>query len=87
MHADGNSGSESVTTPTSEDKAASKPQAPSAEGRKGGFLAATVEELKGRDVEFLDDITDMGYGLAIHLEMPGGVKTQLYQPHYEKRAR
>jgi preprotein translocase, SecE subunit, bacterial len=46
MHANGNSGSETVTTPTSEDKAASKPQAPSAEGRKGGFLAATVEELK-----------------------------------------
>lgn len=35
-----------MTTPTSEDTAARKPQAPSAEGQKGGFLAAAVEELK-----------------------------------------
>ena len=36
----------SVTTPTSEDTAATTPQAPSGESRKGGFLAATLEELK-----------------------------------------
>ena len=36
----------SVTTPTSEDTAATTPQAPSGESRKGGFLAATFEELK-----------------------------------------
>ena len=36
----------SVTTPTSEDTAATTPQAPSGESRKGRFLAATLEELK-----------------------------------------
>jgi len=36
----------SVTTPTSEDTAATKPQAPSGDSRKGGFVAATLEELK-----------------------------------------
>ena len=36
----------SVTTPTSEDTAATTPQAPSGESRKAGFLAATLEELK-----------------------------------------
>ena len=36
----------SVTTPTSEDTAATTPQAPSGESRNGGFLAATLEELK-----------------------------------------
>ena len=36
----------SVTTPTSEDTAATTPQAPSGESRKGGFLTATLEELK-----------------------------------------
>ena len=35
-----------VTTPTSEDTAATTPEAPSGESRKGGFLAATLEELK-----------------------------------------
>ena len=47
-------------------------------------LEATVAELKGRGVEFLDEITDLGYGYAIHLEMPGGVRTQIYQPKYTK---
>ena len=36
----------SVTTPTSEDTAATKPQAPSGDSRKGGFVATTLEELK-----------------------------------------
>ena len=44
----------------------------------------TVKELRERGVEFLDQITDQGYGLAIHFEMPGGVSVELYQPHYQK---
>ena len=43
----------------------------------------TVAELEGRGVEFLDDVTDVGYGLAIHFEMPGGVPVELYQPSYK----
>ena len=33
-------------------------------------------------VEFNDEISDVGYGLAIHFEMPGGVPVELYQPAY-----
>ena len=36
----------SVTTPTCEDTAATTPQTPSGDSRKGGFVAATLEELK-----------------------------------------
>lgn len=45
-------------------------------------IEATVTELRGRGVEFTDEITDQGYGLAIHFEMPGGVKVELYQRRY-----
>lgn len=45
-------------------------------------IEATVAELRGRGVEFTDEIADVGYGLAIHFEMPGGVAVELYQPAY-----
>jgi hypothetical protein len=48
-------------------------------------LEKTVAELRERGVEFLDEISDQGYGLTIHLEMPGGVKVQIYEPKYEKK--
>ena len=44
----------------------------------------TVAELKGRGVEFDGGIEDAGFGLATRFVMPGDVKVQLYQPHYEK---
>lgn len=44
----------------------------------------TVAELKGRGVEFTDEITDVGYGLATHFKMPGEIEVQLYQPRYSK---
>jgi len=47
-------------------------------------LHKTVAELRGRDVEFLDEISDRGYGLVIHLSLPGGVRVQLYEPRYSK---
>ena len=46
-------------------------------------IEQTVAELRGRGVEFSDEVTDQGYGLAIHFEMPGGVKVELYQPRYK----
>lgn len=46
-------------------------------------IEKTVAELRERGVEFTDQISDQGYGLAIHFEMPGGVKVELYQPRYE----
>ena len=47
----------------------------------------TVAELKGRGVEFIDEITDAGYGLVTHFRMPGDFAVQLYQPRYQKRGR
>ncbi|MDC3954833.1 VOC family protein [Polyangium jinanense] len=48
-------------------------------------IHATVAELRGRGVEFKDEITDRGYGFVIHFVMPGGVEVELYQPRYQKR--
>ena len=48
-------------------------------------LDETVAELRGRGVVFTDEISDPGYGRVIHFEMPGGVKVELYQPHYTKK--
>ncbi len=45
-------------------------------------IEATVAELAGRGVEFSDEIADVGYGRAIHFEMPGGVEVELYEPSY-----
>jgi hypothetical protein len=47
----------------------------------------TVEELKSRGVEFATGISDEGFGLVTHFQMPGDVEVQLYEPKYEKRAR
>ncbi len=46
-------------------------------------IKKTVEELRGRGVEFTDEITDQGYGHTIHFVMPGQVKVELYQPKYK----
>lgn len=46
----------------------------------------TVAELKGRGVEFTDDIQDAGYGLITHFRMPGDFAVQLYQPRYKRNA-
>jgi len=45
-------------------------------------LEGTVARLREKGVTFTDDISDQGYGLAIHFEMPGGVKVELYEPRY-----
>ena len=44
----------------------------------------TVRKLRARGVEFTDEVTDVGYGLRIHFQMPGDVEVQLYQPRYRK---
>lgn len=48
-------------------------------------IEKTVDELKGRGVEFTEEVKDAGFGLATHFLMPGGLSVQLYQPHYKKR--
>lgn len=47
-------------------------------------VEATVAELRGRGVTFTGPIEDHGYGLVTHLEAPGGLVIQLYQPRYTK---
>ncbi len=47
-------------------------------------IKKTVAELKGRGVEFTDEIEDHGYGLVTHFKVPGGFAVQLYQPLYSK---
>ncbi len=48
-------------------------------------IVKTVDVLKARGVEFVDEISDEGYGLVTHFKMPGGVTVQLYQRKYEKK--
>ena len=48
-------------------------------------IEKTVDELKGRGVEFTEEVKDVGFGLATHFLMPGDLSVQLYQPHYKKR--
>ncbi len=50
-------------------------------------IVATVTELKARGVEFIDEIADVGYGLATHFRVPGDFAAQLYQPRYVKHKR
>ena len=46
-------------------------------------IEATVAELRGRGVQFKDEISDQGFATAIHFDMPGGVEMMLYQPKYK----
>jgi predicted enzyme related to lactoylglutathione lyase len=50
-------------------------------------LDETIAELKGRGVEFSGGVEDVGYGRATFFHMPGGIRVQLYQPHYQKNRR
>ena len=43
-----------------------------------------MAELKGHGIEFVDEVTDVGYGRAIHFTVPGGFRLELYRPHYSK---
>ena len=58
-----------------------------AEGRHMLFLMCddierTVEELKGKGVEFADGIADEGFGSMTSLKVPGAGEIGLYQPTY-----
>ena len=46
-------------------------------------VAQTVADLKAKGVEFIDPITDAGFGLITNFRMPGGVVAQLFEPRYE----
>jgi len=50
-------------------------------------IRKTVDELKSRGVLFTSEITDQGWGLLTHFQMPGELEVELYQPKYEKRSK
>ncbi len=43
---------------------------------------ATVESMKADGVEFIEEITDQGWGLLTALKTPGGSEVGLYQPKH-----
>ena len=47
-------------------------------------IHGTVADLKGRGVEFDQEVEDHGFGFVTFFTMPGGVNVQLYEPKYEK---
>ena len=46
-------------------------------------IEGTVAAMRERGVDFVDEISDQGYALAIHFEMPGGIYVELYEPRYK----
>ena len=49
-------------------------------------IEATIAELRDRGAQFSGQVTDLGFGLAIQLQIPGGPEVLLYQPHYDPPA-
>lgn len=45
-------------------------------------VAATVDELKRKGVEFTGPITDEGFGLMTAMKVPGGGELGLYEPRH-----
>ena len=45
-------------------------------------ISSTVEELRGKGVEFRGEISDEGFGLMTALRLPGGSELSLYQPRH-----
>jgi predicted enzyme related to lactoylglutathione lyase len=45
-------------------------------------IDATVDELRGKGVEFVRPITDEGWGLITALALPGGGELALYEPRH-----
>jgi hypothetical protein len=44
----------------------------------------TVAELRGRGVEFTQDVEDHGYGFVTYFKVPGDFRVQLFQAKYSK---
>lgn len=45
-------------------------------------VAATVDELTAKGVEFTGPVSDAGFGLLTHIRVPGGGQVGLYQPRH-----
>lgn len=47
-------------------------------------IYGTIDEFKAKGVEFVGDVSDVGYGLSTQFKAPGGFTIQLYQPGYKR---
>jgi hypothetical protein len=45
-------------------------------------LPSTVAELRAKGIEFVGEPLDEGFGITIHMILPGGVDMQLYEPRH-----
>jgi catechol 2,3-dioxygenase-like lactoylglutathione lyase family enzyme len=45
-------------------------------------VAGTVEELRGRGVELVREVSDEGWGLLTAIRLPGGGELGLYEPRH-----
>jgi catechol 2,3-dioxygenase-like lactoylglutathione lyase family enzyme len=45
-------------------------------------VRGTVEELRGKGVEFTRELSDEGFGLMTALRLPGGSELALYEPRH-----
>ena len=45
-------------------------------------LDATVEELRGKGVDFVGDPEEESFGAWIRMRLPGGVEVPLYEPNH-----
>lgn len=45
-------------------------------------VAATKAELESRGVSFAGEPTDMGFGVGVAMQLPGGVEVLLYEPRH-----
>jgi predicted enzyme related to lactoylglutathione lyase len=49
-------------------------------------IEATIADLRSRGAQFTGEVEDLGFGLAINLQVPGGPEMMLYQPAYDPPA-
>jgi len=45
-------------------------------------LESTVAELRAKGIVFVGEPVDEGFGITIHMTLPGGVDMQLYEPRH-----
>jgi predicted enzyme related to lactoylglutathione lyase len=45
-------------------------------------IEVTVRELEAKGAVFTGDVVDYGFGLAVHLELPGAGPIMLYEPRH-----
>lgn len=45
-------------------------------------IEATVAQLRAKGIEFVGEPVDEGFGITIHMTLPGGVDMQLYEPRH-----